>query len=179
MTLLQVQLPVSGIECIIFVILVLTFRGVTTLTSQFSTSMPRFAGAMVVALVILANRGTRCPLRNTSELRVSLPREEHQETGNVTLTVLQALQGTPGTPEHSGWGLCYDPELSGTLQTTLHHQRHWVRSASDPRDISRSTRSPTELCNPAILHRVILCGACYDRGNTIVGDHRPRYTTKR
>jgi hypothetical protein len=79
---------------------------------------------------------------------------------------------------------CYDPELSGTLRTTLHHQRHRVRSVLDPRDISWSTRSLTELL---ILQFCIgsYCvghlpnwGACYDRGNTIIGDDRPRRTTK-
>jgi hypothetical protein len=49
-------------------------------------------------------------------------------------------------PSRLDWGgICYNPELSGTLRTTLHHQRHRVQSVLDPRDISRSTRSPTEL----------------------------------
>jgi hypothetical protein len=80
---------------------------------------------------------------------------------------------------------CYDPELSGTLWTTLHHQRHRVRSALDPHDILWSTRSPTELLilqfciGSYCAGHVPNWGACYDRGNTIVGDDRPRHTTKR
>jgi hypothetical protein len=79
---------------------------------------------------------------------------------------------------------CYNPELSGTLRTTLHHQQHRVRSVSDPHDILRSTRSPTELLilqfciGSYCMGHIPNWGACYDRGNTIVGDDRPRCTTK-